>query len=295
MADIVNTPWPAPAKINRFLHVLERRADGYHSLQTAFQFLDYCDELTFSLRDDNRVLLLNALEGVPAEQNLVVKAAQILQAQCTTSCGVEISLVKKIPMGGGLGGGSSNAATTLIALNYLWGLNLSEQSLANIGLQLGADVPVFIYGRAAWAEGVGEQLREMTLDEPWFCVIVPAVSVSTAEIFADEELTRNSSPIKIADFLQGNSRNDCEAVVCKRYPVVGEAMEWMQANADHLAACTVKTRMTGTGACLFAGFDTESAARALCEQASDKWQAFVAAGSNQSPLLARIAQEKSLT
>ena len=291
----MNKPWPSPAKINRFLHVLGRREDCYHSLQTAFQFLDYSDELTFTLRDDERILLLNALEGVPPEQNLIVKAAQFLQAKCTQTCGVEISLTKKIPMGGGLGGGSSNAATTLVALNELWGLNLSEQSLANIGLQLGADVPVFIYGRAAWAEGVGEQLQELTLDEPWFCVIVPAVSVSTADIFADEELTRNSPPIKIVDFMQGNSRNDCEAVVCKRYPDVAEAIEWLQAHADSMAACTVKTRMTGTGACLFAGFETMEAARSICEQVPDKWQAFVAAGSNQSPLLTRLAQENSPT
>ena len=217
MAGISSKGWPAPAKINRFLHITGQRADGYHLLQTVFQFLDYSDRIDFSLRDDGQVCMQTPMEAVADEDNLMVRAARLLQAFADGPVGVDIHIHKRLPIGGGLGGGSSDAATVLVALNRLWQLHRSPQFLAELGLQLGADIPVFVHGHAAWAEGIGEKLQDITLDEPWFCVIVPAVHVSTAEIFTDQELTRNTSPIKIADFLQGKGRNDCEALVAKRY------------------------------------------------------------------------------
>jgi len=292
MADIISKAWPAPAKINRFLHIVGRRADGYHLLQTVFQFLDYVDTLDFTLRSDGIIRLLTPMDGVEPEQNLVMRAATLLQQQADTTAGVDISLHKCLPMGGGLGGGSSDAATVLVALNHLWRLGMGEQQLANIGLQLGADVPIFVHGQAAWAEGVGEKLVDIALDESWFCVIVPAVNVSTAAVFSDQELTRNSSPIKIADFLQGKGINDCEALVARRYQGVAEAINWMKAHADHLASCKVPTRMTGTGACVFAGMMIEEDARSICTQVPADWKAFVAKGLNQSPLLTRLKQEE---
>lgn len=271
--------WPAPAKLNLFLHVLGRRSDGYHTLQTVFQFLDYCDTLDFTCRTDGQIKRVNDIPGVPAEQDLVVRAARMLQRHCGCELGVDITVHKRIPMGGGLGGGSSNAATTLAALDRLWGLDLSPQIMAEIALQLGADVPVFLFGHAAWAEGVGEELSAVQLPEPWFLVISPPCHVSTAEIFTAPELTRDSKSIKLCDFLAGSGDNVCEVVVRNRYPVVAQALDWLGQYAP--------ARMTGTGACVFAAFEQESEALGVLEKLPQAWLGFVARGLNRSPLLNR--------
>ena len=285
--------WPAPAKLNRFLHIVGRRDDGYHVLQTVFQFLDYSDALEFEITRDKRIRRITNMPSVPESHDLVVRAARLLQESCDHSQGAIIRLHKQIPMGGGLGGGSSDAATTLVALNHLWALDLSMERLAELGLQLGADVPVFVKGHSAWAEGVGEKLQVIDLDEPWFCVIVPDIHISTAAVFSNPELTRNTHPIKISDFLAGVGSNDCEAVVCKEYPEVGVVIEWMRQHADHAPGCRVLTRMTGTGACVFAGFEQESQAVCLLEQLPEGWTGFVARGLNRSPLQARLQQENT--
>jgi len=207
---------PAPAKLNLMLHILGRRPDGYHELQTIFQFLDYGDELSFALREDGEVRLQTEIEGVPHDSNLIVKAARALKEQSGCERGVDIWLKKVLPMGGGIGGGSSDAATTLLGLNHLWQLGWDEDRLAALGLKLGADVPVFVRGHAAFAEGVGEILTPVTPEEPWYVVLVPQVSVSTAEIFSDPLLTRDTPPIKVRPVPKGNSRNDCLPVVARR-------------------------------------------------------------------------------
>lgn len=273
--------WPAPAKINRFLHIVARRDDGYHLLQTAFQFLDYCDELNFDPRHDSQIRRVTNLPGVTSTADLTVKAAALLQQAAGVQKGVDIHLIKKLPMGGGLGGGSSDAATTLVALNQVWGVDFSVERLAALGLQLGADVPVFIRGQAAWAEGVGEQLTPLILDEPWYLIVVPNVQVATKEIFAAPELTRNSNPITIRDFLAGQIvSNVCEPVVCHRYPNVAQALRWLNQHA--------MARMSGTGSCIFAAFPTQVQAQNVLRQVPEPWQGFVAQGKNQSPLLARL-------
>jgi 4-diphosphocytidyl-2-C-methyl-D-erythritol kinase len=277
--------WPAPAKINLFLHITGRRADGYHLLQTVFQFLDYGDALTFDVRRDGVVSRLTEIAGVPAESDLTVRAARQLQAFTGTSLGVDIGIEKRLPMGGGLGGGSSDAATTLVALNHLWRLGLSEDELAGIGLKLGADVPVFVRGRAAWAEGVGEQLTPLELPEPWFLVIIPPCHVPTAELFAAPELTRNVQSSKIPAFLSGQWSeqwgNVFEPVVRQRYPDVDNALKWLAKFAP--------ARMSGSGACLFAPFESEAQARRVMAQMPPGWRGFVAKGVNHSPLYARLA------
>lgn len=272
--------WPAPAKLNRMLHIVGRRDDGYHRLQTVFQFLDYCDQLAFELRGDGAILRAVELTGVTQAQDLTLRAARLLQQATGTRQGAVIHLHKQLPMGGGLGGGSSDAATVLVALNQLWQTGLSGHELAALGLRLGADVPVFVHGQAAWAEGVGEQLTPVELDEPWFVVLLPAVHISTAEIFTDPDLTRNSTPITIAHFLAGDGGNDCEAVVRRRYPLVAEALDWLSRFAP--------ARLTGTGACVFAAFATREQAEQVAAQAPV--QVFVARGHNRSPLLERLAQ-----
>ncbi|SCZ57910.1 4-(cytidine 5'-diphospho)-2-C-methyl-D-erythritol kinase [Thiohalomonas denitrificans] len=273
--------WPAPAKINLFLHITGRREDGYHLLQTVFQFLDYGDELTFSLREDGRIERPSSLAGVAAEEDLVVRAARLLKKSSGCPLGADIRVDKRLPMGGGLGGGSSNAATTLVALNHLWGLGLSEEHLAALGLELGADVPVFVRGRAAWAEGVGEQLTPVELPEPWFVVIVPPASVSTAELFGAPELTRDCAPITIADFLSGAGSNVFEPVVRSRYSAVAEALDWL---TNHGPA-----RLTGSGGCIFAPFSDQQQAREVLAVLPEGWRGFVAQGRNRSPLLAHLA------
>ena len=220
-------PWPAPAKLNLLLHVTGRRADGYHELQTVFQFLDHADRLYFSVRDDGEIRRHGGPASVAPSADLCVRAAGLLQAHAEVVQGVDIYNKKVLPAGGGLGGGSSDAATTLWALNHLWGLELDSGELAGLGLQLGADVPVFLHGRAAWAEGVGEILTPINLPEPWFLVLNPNVSVSTAAVFSDAELTRDTPRMTIRAFLSGDGRNDCEAVVRRRYPEVAAALDWL--------------------------------------------------------------------
>ncbi|MGH8644301.1 MAG: 4-(cytidine 5'-diphospho)-2-C-methyl-D-erythritol kinase [Gammaproteobacteria bacterium] len=272
--------WPAPAKINLFLHITGRRKDGYHELQTVFQFLDYGDELFFRIRDDPLIRRVSPLSGVDPEQDLTLRAARRLQAAGAARLGVDIDLRKRIPMGAGLGGGSSDAATVLVALNHLWGLRLSRQELRGIAIGLGADVPIFIFGQAAWAEGVGERLRPVEPEQPWYVLVVPNCYIQTAEIFAARELTRNSPPSKITDFGPGFGRNDCEALVRNRYPEVGEVLDWFGQEA----------RLTGTGSCVFCPFGSEAEAYARLASLPQGWQGFVAKGRNRSPLLARLGE-----
>lgn len=273
--------WPAPAKLNRFLHIVGRRADGYHRLQTLFQFIDRCDSLAFAVGDDGRIELETPLPGVAPQADLSVRAAQALREASGVTAGVRIRVVKRLPLGGGLGGGSSDAATTLVALNHLWGCGLDVDALAGLGLGLGADVPVFVRGCAAWAEGVGELLTPVEVDEPWFVVLVPGTAVATRSVFEDPELTRDSPLITIRDFLAGACRNDCEAVVYRRFPAVAEAAGWLGNYAP--------TRLTGTGACVFAAFASQDDARRVCAALPPGWEGFVARGRNRSPLLRRLA------
>ncbi len=268
--------WPAPAKLNRFLHIVGRRADGYHLLQTAFQFIDYCDYLRFEVRADGAIHRHGEVLGVTAAEDLTVRAADLLKQAAGITRGVTIHLEKRLPIGGGLGGGSSDAATTLVALNHYWRAGLSIPQLAALGLRLGADVPVFVYGRAAWAEGIGEALTPMAMDEPWFVVLVPPCTVATATIFEDPKLTRNSKPITIPDFTAGKGGNDCEAVVYGRYPEVAAAAAWLERHGE--------ARLTGTGACVFAAFSDKANAERVAEQAPKAMFGFVARGLNNSPL-----------
>jgi 4-diphosphocytidyl-2-C-methyl-D-erythritol kinase len=279
--DVASGPWPAPGKLNLLLHITGRRADGYHELQTLFQFLTRCDWLYFDVSGPEGVRLAGQPAGVPAEADLCVRAARLLREVSGTTRGVTLYNDKCLPMGGGLGGGSSDAATTLLVLNRLWELGLEINELADLGLRLGADVPVFIHGHSAWAEGVGEVLTPASPPETWFLVLVPPVSVSTADIFSDPELTRDTPRTKIADLISGGGRNDCEAVVRRRYPEVAAALDWL----DRFSP----SRMTGTGACVFASFATEADAQAVARQIPQTWSGFVARGVNRSPL--QIAME----
>ena len=275
--------WPAPAKLNLFLHVTGQRADGYHELQTAFQFLDVGDVLWFEVTSGGGVELECGLPGIPAGQNLIIRAAHFLADHTGCRQGARIGVDKRLPVGGGLGGGSSDAATTLVALNTLWGLGLGVDELAELGLQLGVDVPVFVHGAAAWAEGVGEKLTPLPrLAEPWYLVVHPAVSVSTAEIFSDSQLTRNAHPIKISAFLAGAGVNCLEPVVVRRYPEVGKALNWLSKNRP--------ARMTGSGACVFAPCKDRHQAESILKQLPVPWTGFVARGCNRSPLLERLEQ-----
>lgn len=278
---------PAPAKLNLFLHITGRREDGYHNLQTLFQLLDHGDKLQFTLRNDGEIRLTPAIAGVPHEDNLIVKAARALQQASGTNQGATIQLDKRLPMGGGIGGGSSNAATTLLGLNYLWGSPLSPQQLADIGVSLGADVPVFVHGKTAWAEGVGEQLQAIDMPEKWYLVATPNCHVSTAEIFSHKDLTRDTSAIKVAAFLEQGGRNDCQPLVRKLYPEVGETLDWLS-QFGH-------AQMTGTGASVFIAFDTEIAATAVLEQLPEDIQGFVAKGVDTSPALSKIPVHKNAT
>jgi len=276
--------WPAPAKLNLFLHVTGRRVDGYHSLQTVFQLLDYCDELRIEPTADGTISRPEGLAGIAPEEDLVVRAARLLQAASGCPLGAEIRVRKRIPSGGGLGGGSSDAATVLVALNRLWRLDWPAGRLATLGLRLGADVPVFVHGRSAWAEGVGERLAPVDLPPAWYLVVCPDCAVSTAEIFSDPELTRDSPETTISGFLSAGGRNDCEPVVRRRYPAVAAALDWVAARARGQPA-----KLTGTGGCVFAKFDAAAEARAALEGLPPRWTGFVARGVAASPLLARIA------
>lgn len=268
--------WPAPAKINLFLHITGRRSDGYHELQTAFQFLDYCDYLRFQITEQAEITLADSVDGIKDVDNLIVRAAKLLQSHANIGQGAIISIDKKLPMGSGLGGGSSNAATTLVALNRLWSCQLSNAELVQIGLELGADIPVFIHGHAAWAEGIGEELIAISPPAPWYVVIVPDCHVSTAEIFSSPQLTRDCKSITISRFLSGEGRNVCEDVVKKNYPPVAKALEWLSQHGS--------PTMTGTGACVFIDVENQQQAQKMQAMLPENWQGFIAKGCNESPL-----------
>ena len=267
----------SPAKLNLFLHITGRRPDGYHELQTLFQLLDWGDSLTFTPNQSGVVSLTGSELEIPLAENLVYRAAQSLR---TGSWGATIALNKHIPSGGGLGGGSSNAATTLLALNYLWELGLSREELQARGAALGADVPVFAGGHTAWAEGIGDILTPVDLPERWYLIIWPNCHVSTAQIFSHLQLTRNTSPIKIAAFFEGHSRNDCQELVRSLYPEVDNALNWLGNFGE--------ARLTGTGSCVFASFGTGAECQPILRQVPQQWTAVVAKGLNVSPVLSAL-------
>ncbi len=283
MGPVSSQRWPAPAKLNLMLHVLGRRTDGYHELQTVFQLIDLCDQLDIAVREDGVIARPAGPSGVPEADDLTVRAARALQAATGCPLGADISVHKHIPLGGGLGGGSSDAATTLVALNQMWRLGLNWPDLAAIGGKLGADVPIFVAGRSAWAEGIGEKLVSVSLGaDSWYLVIFPGVAVSTAAVFQASELTRNSPPTTMRGFLETGGRNDCEAVVRTRFPAVGEALDWLGRHAP--------ARLTGTGSCVFAKFARAADAERVAARVPDVWRAFVARGLDQSPLLEELAR-----
>jgi 4-diphosphocytidyl-2-C-methyl-D-erythritol kinase len=273
--------WPAPAKLNLFLHILGRRPDGYHELQTCFQFINLCDEITIEVRADGQIRRALDIPGLPESADLCLRAALALKEATGSPLGADIRLRKRIPMGGGLGGGSSDAATCLVALNDLWELNLPIDNLAELGLKLGADVPVFVRGRVAWAEGVGERLTPLYPPlapvEPNYLILKPNVFVSTAEVFQDPELTRNSAPITIHGFLASGGRNDCLGVVRRRYPEVAHALDWLSLFGS--------ARLTGTGACVFLACETMDLGQEIMRKMPREFEGFLARGLNDSPLL----------
>jgi 4-diphosphocytidyl-2-C-methyl-D-erythritol kinase len=272
----------SPAKLNLFLHITGRRGDGYHQLQTLFQLLDFGDQMEFTAHDSDDLELVCPGLNLAPEQNLVFRAARLLQQHSGCSTGARIVVKKRIPAGGGLGGGSSNAATTLLALNQLWHLNLEVAELAALGLALGADVPVFVHGHSAWAEGIGEQLQPVEIAESWYVLIDPKCAISTAEVFSQQQLTRSTSPIKIATFFTQGGRNDCETVVRQLYPEVDKALIWLRNFGQ--------ARITGTGACIFAPVTSEQQAQQIQQQIPAEWEGFVARGINHSPVLAALGQ-----
>lgn len=274
---------PAPAKLNLFLHITGRRDDGYHNLQTLFQLLDYCDQMSFETNTTRTIELTPELPGVSTQDNLIVRAAELLRQHTGYNGGASITIDKRLPMGGGLGGGSSNAATTLVGLNHLWKLGLSPDELARLGQQLGADVPVFVHGKSAWAEGVGEQLQAVEIPECWYLVLVPPVHASTARVFNHQQLTRNTHPSTIRAVLEQGGRNDCQNVAEMLYPAIRNTRKWLE-NFAH-------AQMTGTGACVFARFESRDAANAVLEEKPDNLEGFIAKGINQSPLHQALPSE----
>ncbi|EKE70614.1 4-(cytidine 5'-diphospho)-2-C-methyl-D-erythritol kinase [Gallaecimonas xiamenensis] len=272
---------PAPAKLNLFLFITGRRPNGYHDLQTLFQFVDFGDELHFSPRSDGQIQLLTDFAGVPPEDNLIVKAARLLQQKTGCSQGADIRIDKRLPMGGGLGGGSSNAATTLVGLNRLWGTEVDLDTLARWGLTLGADVPIFVRGKAAYAEGVGEIFTDADPAQPWYLVVVPPASVNTGLVFQSPDLKRDTPVRPITAIQPSEWANDCEPTVFKHYPVIEKVFSWLLEYAP--------ARMTGTGCCVFAQFDSQVAAVAAQALLPPQWQGFVAKGVNRSPLHERLA------
>ena len=280
--------FPAPAKLNLFLHVVGRRPDGYHELQTVFRFIEAADQLAITVRPDGAIRRVNAVAGVPEADDLVVRAARLLQQETGTGLGADIAVEKHLPMGGGLGGGSSDAATTLLALNRLWGTGLDRARLQALGLRLGADVPVFIFGRNAFGEGVGDRLQALELPPEWYVVVVPPVAVSTPAVFARPELTRSTDPIRIAAFSTGwrqwrsafGGRNDLEPVVRRMHPEVARSLDWLAGFGD--------ARMTGSGACVFCGFETEHAAYEVLERKHADIAGFVTRGLEEHPLRALV-------
>lgn len=286
MIDI-STRWPSPAKLNLFLYINGRTENGYHELQTLFQFVDHGDELTIQANKTGNITLSPEIVGVPLQDNLIWKAATALQEYAKCDLGAHIELKKVLPMGGGIGGGSSNAATTLVALNYLWQLNLSDDELAQIGLKLGADVPVFVRGFAAFAEGVGEKLSPAYPQEKWYLVVRPNVSIATADVFCHPNLTRNTAKRDLETLLNTPNVNDCEKIVRMLYPEVDKQLSWLLQYAP--------SRLTGTGSCVFAEFSSKSEAETLLAQLSDDVSAFVAQGRNISPLKETLAEYQSAT
>ncbi|WP_060983582.1 4-(cytidine 5'-diphospho)-2-C-methyl-D-erythritol kinase [Vibrio splendidus] len=285
---MITTPthWPSPAKLNLFLYITGRRDNGYHELQTLFQFVDFGDELTVTANSEtSSITITPEILGVALEDNLIWKAATALQQYTSTSFGADIELKKVLPMGGGIGGGSSNAATVLVALNYLWQLNLSDDQLAEIGLKLGADVPVFVRGHAAFAEGVGEQLQPANPDEKWYLVVKPQVSIATVDIFTHSKLTRNTPKRALSTLLEQEYVNDCEKIVRMLYPEVDKQLSWLLQYAP--------SRLTGTGSCVFAEFNSKKEAELVREQLPDTVSAFVAKGRNISPLKETLAEYQS--
>ena len=273
---MISITLPSPAKLNLFLHILDRRKDGYHNLQTLFHILDYGDQLSFNVNKQPEINLINPIDGVASQDNLVVKAAHALQQATNCSWGCDIQLDKKIPMGAGLGGGSSNAATTLVGLNRLWQCGLSIDQLAEIGCELGADVPVFVKGFSAFAEGIGDKLTPVSLGEFWYLVVTPKIKVSTEQIFCHSELTRNAQAIKIRALSEELYRNDCQSVVETLYPQVKQVLDWLQRFGNPL--------MTGTGASVYCRFDSEKEAKQAQQIVPTSWNSFAAKGVNQSPL-----------
>lgn len=279
--------WPAPAKLNLMLRIVGQRPDGYHLLQTVFQFIDLCDWITFHPVDDGRVSLQKTIDGVAEADDLTIRAANLLKAETGSKQGVRIEVEKNLPMGGGLGGGSSDAATSLVVLNELWGLGLAKEKLMELGLTLGADVPVFVFGYSSWAEGVGEKLEMISLQEQWVVVIKPECHVNTKEIFSAKNLTRNSKSITISDFIAGQHQNDCVEVVCQRYQPVKDALVVLSEFSE--------ARLTGTGACVFAQFDSEDDAVNAYESLKNKWQVYLAKGLNESPLFSKLKAGKYIS
>ncbi len=275
------THWPSPAKLNLFLYITGRRANGYHELQTIFQFLDHGDDLTITANDSGDITLTPEIPGVALEENLIWRAAVALQQFTGCQFGADIQLNKILPMGGGIGGGSSNAATVLVALNYLWQTDCSEDQLAEIGLKLGADVPVFVRGHAAFAEGVGEEISKVEPEEKWYLVVRPNVSIATVDIFTHPDLTRNTPKRPLSVLLKSDYGNDCEKIVRLLYPEVDKQLSWLLQYAP--------SRLTGTGSCVFAEFSSENSARNVLEQLPDNVTAFVAKGNNISPLYRTLA------
>ena len=272
--------WPAPAKLNLMLRITGRRSDGYHLLQTVFQFIDLCDWITFHPVADGSISLLRVIPGVLEDDDLTIRAARLLKNETGCEQGVRIEVEKNLPMGGGLGGGSSDAATTLVVLNQLWGLQLSMERLMKLGLALGADVPVFVYGHSSWAEGVGEQLEKIDIPERWILLIKPDCHVDTKEIFSAKDLTRNSKSITIADFIAGQNQNDCLGVVRESYQSVNDALVDLSVFSE--------ARLTGTGACVFAQFDSKDAASRAYQSLHKKWRAYLVRGMNESPLFLKL-------
>ena len=275
----------SPAKLNLFLHITGRRLDGYHNLQTLFQLLDYGDSLSFTMREDGEVRLTPAIPGVAFEDNLIIKAVRLLQQLSNTDLGADIQLEKRLPMGGGIGGGSSNAATTLVALNHLWQCGFSSEQLQSFGLRLGADVPVFVNAQTAWAEGIGETLQPIEMPKNWFLVAQPDCHVSTQQIFSHKDLTRDSPNIKVAAFLEQGGQNACQALVRRLYPQVDEALNWF---AKH----GYSAKLTGTGACVFTQFATAETAQQVLSCLPKHLPGFVAQGINKSPLYELLPAKK---
>jgi 4-diphosphocytidyl-2-C-methyl-D-erythritol kinase len=271
-----NDIWPAPAKLNLFLHVIGRRADGYHLLQTVFRFIDYADFLRFEPRSDGKIILANPLPGVAPETDLTVRAATALLNATGINQGATIHLDKRLPMGGGLGGGSSDAASTLIALNRLWGAGLDSPSMQRIGLSLGADVPIFIHGHTAFAEGIGERFTDVTAPADWYLILVPPVAVPTPTIFRSAELRRDTAAIAAVDWQPGFGGNDLEPVACALYPEVTQHLEFLRRFGD--------ARMSGSGACCFVALPDQPAAEAALATRPAHMHGFVAKGLDHHPL-----------